>query len=101
MNIIEATKLAIQLNTGIYRLSETSEASITIIVPNDSPLDYMLIDMPSKYLYNKPKRRKEWEEILIAYGWNPTISDILADDWKAVQSDEIRTIFGNGRLIEE
>lgn len=64
MNIIEATKKALEENKLITRESN----HMMTYIPTNSSVCYVVVPIDSKM----PSTRR----------WNPNVDDILADDWK-------------------
>ncbi|MEQ7258867.1 hypothetical protein ABQD63_04040 [Lactococcus garvieae] len=79
MNIIEATKKALEENKAITN-SEASEVGIVFIPTNSEPLGILVLGT-EPYLEKEDGAYKEKRSTPQRY-WNPMASDLLRDDWE-------------------
>lgn len=101
MDIISATKHASSLNTAIYRMDDINRDSILMVVPLSKFLMCPLIVMPMKYLHHRPETSEEWKEVHITPGWNPSLEDLLSDEWCVLNGDDFNDIWSNGSSINQ
>lgn len=76
MNIIEATKQAMEKGVGLTRLSFQSRCCL---IPTNTKECYIVIPPNFKL------RGRSHGDISAAPRWNPHAADILADDWIIVK----------------
>lgn len=102
MNVMEATKKALELNTAFYRPDEQPYLSDLFIgvIPLKEPLWNLLIIMPYEYLSKRPESAEDWREVHLCGGWNPSAEDILYDDWKVMDPLELKNLIDNGKVVQ-
>lgn len=99
MNIIDATNRALELNAGFYE--ETYSDSITVVIPLAEPFWCLLIQMPKKFLNRRPESAKEWKEVHLCGGWNPTAKELLSEDWEILDKKTLDVLAEKGNVIQE
>ena len=78
MNIIEATKKAMEKGIGLTR---PSFKNAVYLVPTNTKECYIIIPVDFKL------KGKSYGDISAAPRWNPHAADILADDWELTAID--------------
>ena len=99
MNIIDVTNRALELNTGFYR--ETYNDSLIVVIPLSEPFWCLLIQMPRKFLSRRPESADEWKEVHLCGGWNPTVEDLLSEDWEILDKETLNVLSDKGDIIQD
>lgn len=99
MNIINATKQALNLNTGFCR--EIYNDEVIVVIPLNEPFWCLLIIMPKKFLNKRPESVNEWKEVHLCGGWNPTAEDLLSEDWKILDKATLNDLSDKGNIIQQ
>lgn len=100
MNIIEATKQALELNTAFYQIDKQIDYFVGVI-PLKEPFFNLLIVMPSEYLYRRPESTEEWKKVHLCGGWNPNADEILSDQWEVLENSEFKVLTNNGTIVQD
>ncbi|EKF50923.1 hypothetical protein [Lactococcus garvieae] len=79
MNIIEATKKALEKNKAITN-PDASEVGVVFVPTNSGPLGIVIVGIEPYSVNEEGVYKEKWPSA--SNFWNPKASDLLRDDWE-------------------